>query len=208
MWSSIFNLNETYQFFSILLAEYLLQAENSADNCFNFRCCMFHGLGPLTCSYSELTSETVNAFRHFGRTPWTGDRPIARPIPTQDSTTQKYADIHPCLERVSNRRSHCLSGINTIGDFRPCDQRDRRLSKAHRNIPVNLGVGYFPLSSASRPTLGPKKPPIQWIPEALTPRTKRPGREADHSPPSRVKVKNAWSYTSTPPVGPHGVVLN
>jgi hypothetical protein len=28
---------------------------------------------------------------------------------------------------------------------------------------------------------------------------KRPGREADHSPPSRAKIKNAWSYTSIPP---------
>jgi len=27
---------------------------------------------------------------------------------------------------------------------------------------------------------------------------KRPGREADHSPPSNTAVKNAWSYTSTP----------
>jgi len=27
---------------------------------------------------------------------------------------------------------------------------------------------------------------------------KRPGREADHSPPSNAEVKNAWSYTSTP----------
>jgi len=26
----------------------------------------------------------------FGRTPWTGDRPVARPLPTQDT--------HPCLE--------------------------------------------------------------------------------------------------------------
>jgi hypothetical protein len=26
----------------------------------------------------------------------------------------------------------------------------------------------------------------------------RPGREADHSPPSSAVVKNAWSYTSTP----------
>jgi hypothetical protein len=28
---------------------------------------------------------------------------------------------------------------------------------------------------------------------------KRPRREADHSPPSSAEVKNAWSYTSTPP---------
>jgi hypothetical protein len=25
-----------------------------------------------------------------------------------------------------------------------------------------------------------------------------PGRKTDHSPPSSVEVKNAWSYTSTP----------
>jgi hypothetical protein len=28
---------------------------------------------------------------------------------------------------------------------------------------------------------------------------KRPGREADNSPPSSAKVKSAWSYTSTSP---------
>jgi hypothetical protein len=27
---------------------------------------------------------------------------------------------------------------------------------------------------------------------------KRPGREADHSPPSSAEVRNAWSYTSSP----------
>jgi hypothetical protein len=37
---------------------------------------------------------------------------------------------------------------------------------------------------------------------------KRPGREAYHSPPSSAKVKNAWSYTSTPPVSSHGVMLS
>jgi len=31
----------------------------------------------------------MNPFRHFGRTPSTGDRPIERPLPTHDSTTQK-----------------------------------------------------------------------------------------------------------------------
>jgi hypothetical protein len=28
---------------------------------------------------------------------------------------------------------------------------------------------------------------------------KRPGREADHSPPFRAEVKNTWRYNSTPP---------
>jgi hypothetical protein len=37
---------------------------------------------------------------------------------------------------------------------------------------------------------------------------KRPGREANHSPPSSVEVKNEWSYTSTPSIRLHGVVLS
>jgi hypothetical protein len=34
------------------------------------------------------------------------------------------------------------------------------------------------------------------------------GREADHSPQSSAEVKNAWSYTSTPPIRLHGVMLS
>jgi hypothetical protein len=37
---------------------------------------------------------------------------------------------------------------------------------------------------------------------------KRPGREADHSPPSSAEVKNAWHYTSTTPIRLHSVVLS
>jgi len=37
---------------------------------------------------------------------------------------------------------------------------------------------------------------------------KQPVHEVDHTPPSSVKVKNAWSYTSTPTVLLQGVVLN
>jgi hypothetical protein len=40
------------------------------------------------------------------------------------------------------------------------------------------------------------------------PGVKRPGREADYSPPSSAKVKNGWSYTSTPPIRLQGVVLS
>jgi hypothetical protein len=36
---------------------------------------------------------------------------------------------------------------------------------------------------------------------------KRPGREADHSP-SSAEVKNAWNYTSDPPIHLYGVVLS
>jgi len=57
-----------------------------------------HRLGPLAYSESELTSETKNPFRHFGRIPWIGDQPIAGPLPIQDITTQKNTDIHPCFK--------------------------------------------------------------------------------------------------------------
>jgi hypothetical protein len=40
------------------------------------------------------------------------------------------------------------------------------------------------------------------------PGVKRQGREADHSPPSSADIKNAWSYTSTPPIRLHDVVLS
>jgi len=38
-----------------------------------------------------------------------------------------------------------------------------------------------------------KKTPIQWVPERLSVRVKRPEREADHSPLSSVEVTNSWS---------------
>jgi len=39
---------------------------------------------------------------------------------------------------------------------------------------------------------------MQWVPGALSPVVKRPGREADRLHPSSVEVKNAWSYISIP----------
>jgi hypothetical protein len=41
--------------------------------------------------------------------------------------------------------------------------------------------------------------PIQWVPGTVSPEVKRPGREADHSPPTSAEVKKMWIYTSTPP---------
>jgi hypothetical protein len=54
----------------------------------------------------------------------------------------------------------------------------------------------FLLSTASKPALGPTQPPIQWVLGALSLGVKRPGHEANHSPPS-TEVKNVWRYTST-----------
>jgi hypothetical protein len=63
-----------------------------------------------------------------------------------------------------------------------------------RGVAVRVSVGSRIFSS-----LGPTQPPIQWIPEAHSPRVRQPGREADHSPPTCAEVKKMWIYTSTPP---------
>jgi len=51
-------------------------------------------------------------------------------------------------------------------------------------------------------------PPIQWVPGAVSPEMKRPGREAEHSSLSSAEIKNAWRYTSTLPIRLHGMVLS
>jgi hypothetical protein len=69
-------------------------------------------------------------------------------------------------------------------------------------------LGIFLFTTASRPALEPTQPPIQWVPGALSVEAKRPGREADYSHPSSTEAKNVSSYTSTPPIRLHGVVLS
>jgi hypothetical protein len=49
-------------------------------------------------------------------------------------------------------------------------------------------------------------PSLQWVPCADFPAVSWPGSEADCSPPSSAEV-NAWSFTSTPRISIHGVVL-
>jgi hypothetical protein len=44
-------------------------------------------------------------FYTIGMTPWTGDQPVARPLPTHRTNAHR----HPCLECDSNPRSQCLS---------------------------------------------------------------------------------------------------
>jgi hypothetical protein len=61
------------------------------------------------------------------------------------------------------------------------------------------GVEVRVLVGSSRPALGSIQPPIQWIPGALSPGVKRPGRKAGHSPPASAEVKKMWIYTSAHP---------
>jgi hypothetical protein len=45
---------------------------------------------------------------------------------------------------------------------------------------------------------GPTQPPLRWVPGTLSPGVKRPGREADHSPPSSAEVKNGGAIHPLP----------
>jgi hypothetical protein len=66
------------------------------------------------------------------------------------------------------------------------------ISLHHR---VHIGSGAHPVS-------------YRMGTRALSLEVKQPACEADHSPPSSAEVKNAWSYTSTPPIRLHGVGLS
>jgi hypothetical protein len=65
-------------------------------------------------------------------------------------------------------------------------------------------MGIFLFTTVSRLVPGRTQPPIQWLSGALSLGVKRPECEADHSSPSSAEVKNAWGYTSTPPISLHG----
>jgi hypothetical protein len=56
---------------------------------------------------------------------------------------------------------------------------------------------FFFFTTAFRPALGSTQPPNQRVPVVLSPGVKRPGREADHSPPSSAEEKNA---ATIPPI--------
>jgi hypothetical protein len=58
------------------------------------------------------------------------------------------------------------------------------------------GWEFFSLPPRPERLWGPLS--FQWVPGALYLVVKRPGREADLSPPSSAKAMNVWSYTSTP----------
>jgi len=74
-------------------------------------------------------------------------------------------------------------------------------------VRVPAGAGNFSLHRIQTGPV-PTQHPIQWLTGDLSLGVKRSGREADHSPPFSADVKNAWSYTSTPPIRLNGVVLS
>jgi hypothetical protein len=58
-------------------------------------------------------------------------------------------------------------------------------------------------ANESRPALEPTSLLSKGHRRAVCSGIKRPGREVDHSSLSSAEVKNAWSFTSTPPLRIH-----
>jgi hypothetical protein len=70
-----------------------------------------------------------------------------------------------------------------------------------RGVGVRVPVRSSIFSSPRRPDwpTGSTQPPIRWVPGALFPGFKRPGRETERSPLISVEVKKIWIYTPIPP---------
>jgi hypothetical protein len=70
------------------------------------------------------------------------------------------------------------------------------------------GLGIFLFTTTSRTALVPTQPPIQRVPRVLSLEVKRPGREADRSPPSSAEVKECVELYLHFPVRLHDMVLS
>jgi hypothetical protein len=95
------------------------------------------------------------------------------------------------LSILSFRTTH-LPIISRYSDWLRVGRPRGRSSSPNR-------VKNFLFSTSSIPALGSTQPPIQWVPGALFPRVNRPGREADHSPPTSAELKkNVDLYIHSP----------
>jgi hypothetical protein len=66
-------------------------------------------------------------------------------------------------------------------------------------VRVSGGEIVFPLSHVVQTCSEAHRPPIQWLPGALSSGVERPGREADNSPATSAEFQKMWIYTATPP---------
>jgi hypothetical protein len=85
------------------------------------------GWGQRPVPVQNFNFWTYESIWTFGRTPWTGDQPDARPLPTQDNTTQKKTRTHT---HSPSRIRSCDPNVRTAEDstcLRPRGHWDRLL---------------------------------------------------------------------------------
>jgi hypothetical protein len=75
-------------------------------------------------------------------------------------------------------------------------------------VPFTTGAENSLFDTLTRPALGLAQPPIQWAPGALSLGVTRPGREADHSPPSSADVQEYVELYLHSPKRLRGVMLS
>jgi hypothetical protein len=72
---------------------------DKGELCFYLLVCTLHGLGPLTCFESELTSEIVNRLNNFGKDSLNGVLVHLKASTYTEQRNKENAEIYPCLER-------------------------------------------------------------------------------------------------------------
>jgi hypothetical protein len=83
------------------------------------------------------------------------------------------------------------------------------LNDRDSRVRFRAGAGNFSLYHCCvQKSLGLTHPPIQWVPRVLSLGVKRPGREADHSPPSSAEVKEWVELCLHSPIRLNGVVIS
>jgi hypothetical protein len=104
-----------------------------------------YGLGNVNLSLHGFTA-LVNHDRFFsflilytvGRTPWIGDQPVSRLLPTH----RINANIHPCFEWDSNPRTQCSSWRRRFMSYTTRSLRSTKCKLRHSII--ILAVRPFP----------------------------------------------------------------
>jgi hypothetical protein len=154
---------------------------------------------PHTCDFVVLTSLT-----HTRKNFWLWckyeNRKEERPKTYQYPCVFMYfmwVQQHSLIE-ICNEDTRFLYGRNCIWTFQSSEGLTNSYADRSRDSSFDIVTGYrldglvciprsgrlFSSPQRPDPVLGPTQPPIQWVPGSLSSGVKRPGREADHWPPS------------------------
>jgi hypothetical protein len=150
------------------------------------------------------------SFYTVGRTPWTEDQPVARPLPVHRTaqaqnkrtiTSMPLVGFEPTIPVLERAKTVCALdgattaiGRNYTSESCFCLQITQRYSewlRAGRPRVRSFESRWrqdFSLHVVQTGS-GATQPAIQWVPGTLSPGVERPWLDADHSPPARAEVK-------------------